>query len=110
MSFIDHFASIPYRIFGIFLILISILLSIPVFVVPTLLVMVIDRQIFKSEYNITKRVIDELTFEELLIKLKSINWFTYAGGFFIEKICKGLCMVLGGIYYYEAWEYLLRIK
>lgn len=110
MSFIDHFASIPYRIGGIILILISISLSIPVFVIPICLIILTDKQTFKSEYSITRKVMDSLTFEESLIEFKSINWFTYAGGFFIEKICKGLCMVLGGIYYYEAWEYLLRIK
>lgn len=112
MKVLDFIAGIPYRIIGVLLILVSIIIGIPVVVIPTIISMMIkgrtiDEAMFMGQSMIENGV-DSI--EELLYIFDNYNVFAKITGKIFSMFVKGLCMILAGIYFDEVYNELITLK
>lgn len=111
MSIIDHLASIPYRIFGVLIILLCIIVGIPLIIIPIMLYFITQGLTFKQVEEISNTFFGELSLKEMFEVYKQANngWLNLVG-LLLDKTLLGISMVLCGIYYDEIYEEVINLK
>ena len=105
MSIIDHLASIPYRIFGVIIVLLCIITGIPLLAIPTCLSIITSGFTFKQVRNIGKDIVGKRSLKEIFEMYDQTgDWWLHLVGIILSKTLLGICMILAGIYYNEAYE------
>ena len=105
MSIIDRLASIPYRIFGVVMVLLCIIISIPLIVIPLCLNIITSGFTFKQARNIGKDIVGKRSLKEIFEMYDQTgDWWLRLVGIILSKTMLGICMILAGIYYNEAYE------
>ena len=112
MKVLDFIAGIPYRIIGVLLILASIIVGIPVVVIPAIISLIIkgrtiDEAVFIGQ-SMMENGVDSI--EELLYMFDNYNAFAKITGKIFSMLLKGLCMILAGIYFDELYNELITSK
>lgn len=112
MKVLDFIAGIPYRIIGVLLILASIIIGIPVVVIPTIISLTIKGRTIDEAMFIGQSMIENSvnSVEELLYIFDNYNVFTKIAGKIFSIFVKGLCMILGGIYFDEIYNEWITLK
>ena len=109
MNVLDFVLGIPYRVVGVFLVLICLILSIPLIVLPTILGLITKNMTIGEAYSVGKNMIGNATLIEIFETFKSGDWWTRMFGMAISKTLLGVCMILSGLYYKEAYEYIIHL-
>lgn len=113
MKVLDFIAGIPYRIIGVLLILVSIIIGIPVVVIPTIISLIINGRTIDEAVFIGQSMMENgvNSIEELLYIFDNhYNVFAKITGKIISMLLKGLCMILGGVYFDEVYNELITLK
>jgi hypothetical protein len=113
MKVLDFIAGIPYRIIGVLLILVSIIIGIPVVVIPTIISLIINGRTIDEAVFIGQSMMENgvNNIEELLyIFDNNHNVFAKITGKIFSMFVKGLCMILAGIYFDEVYNELITLK
>lgn len=111
MSIIDHLASIPYRIFGVVIILLCIIVGIPLLVIPLCLNIITSRFTINQIYAIGKDIAGKSSLKEIFETYDQTgDWWLHLVGVLLSKIVVGICMIICGIYYDEIYEEVMNLK
>lgn len=108
MNVLDFISGIPYRIAGVIVLLLCLVLSIPFIVIPTLLGSITKNMTFKEACSIGKDMMGDLSLKELFEVMDSNGWWGKMVRTALDKATLGFCLVLGGIYYKEFYNYMLN--
>ena len=109
MKVLDFVLGIPYRIAGLAIVLLCLVLSIPLIVLPTILGLITKNMTIGEAYDIGKNMIGNATLVEIFDVFKSGDWWTRMFGMAISKALLGVCMMLAGLYYKETYEYIIHL-
>ena len=108
MNVLDFVLGIPYRIAGAILVLLCLVLSIPFIVLPTLLGLITKNVTVKEAYSKGKDMMGDATLAEIFETFKSGDWWTRMFCMALSRTLLGVCMMLAGLYYKEAYEYIIH--
>lgn len=103
MTIVDHIASIPYRIFGIVLVLLSAIIGIPVIAIPIILGLISQGMTYKEAQRIGEILTGDCTLKDILDILNENGSWMKIVSKILSTLFLGICMVFAGIYYEEAY-------
>jgi len=106
MSKLDFILSIPYRIIGVIVILICLIAAVPM-AIPIILGLFTMNTTFKEAVSIGQDYFGKSSIKEILDIYKSGGLYLKIASVIIDKAILGFSMILAGLYYDEAYEYMM---
>ena len=103
MTIIDRLASIPYRIFGVLLVLLCAIIGIPAIAIPTILSLISQGMTYKEAQRIGEMLTGDCTLKDILDILNENGGWMRVVSKILSKMFLGICMIFAGIYYEEAY-------
>lgn len=110
-NILDRIASIPYRVFGTLGVIFLCLISIPWIIIPTFLGLISKGMSFNDAKELGELLFGNCkTNSDLIDTFYEISWYHKSLGWMFKQYIKLVSMAIGGVYYDEIFEYMMRTE